>query len=605
MYSINPSYERFFKIVSILGFFLVLIVITILLRVEPASSYEFSIYDAYPWYFWFLLLSAIVCGQVVIIGSAMTQSRKNYWLFGLGVILISNILLLFLPIIRGYFIYGIGDVPSHIGFIKDILLTSNIGDNHYPIIHLLGISIYFICGLSLPDITLIIPVFFSLFFILSMYFVGKTIFRNTFELLIFVLLSSILMWGSSQLSFVPNSQAFFLVPFIIYLALKMFHGSNTKKFYFLLLLISFIIVFYHPLVTVMIILILCFMQFTQYIQGKYEKVTVKKVNYTYAIIFIVAVFSIWSTYLQMATNVVEPIIFRLLGDMRIESELQKNVNLISQVNFDPIYLLKLVLNFYGKTITLGILSLLCIVIILKAMKDHKTKPDFYLGFSIMGFIVIFLLSIALLLLNSSFGFGRIYGFANLFSFLLIPTGIHLFLLNDSREKTLTGKKIIKLTGVIFVFFCLTYFSLFSLYLSPIVKTPNQQLPRSDYIGLNTFFTFRDESLPVLEYQPPVNRIYDALYGQSTPRENIYFNNPIMIPPDHFGYQNETLSRNLFNTSRYLLVDDFGREFYPQIYPEFKNNWRFLAEDFERLKSDSKIQQVYSNRNLEIFVLSEQ
>jgi hypothetical protein len=223
----------------------------------------------------------------------------------------------------------------------------------------------------------------------------------------------------------------------------------------------------------------------------------------------------------------------------------------------------------------------------------------------MGFILLFLLSIAMLVSNSSFGFGRIYSFATFFSLLLIPTGIYLFILNDSNDRVLTKKKIMKLTGVIVIFFCLTYFSLFNLYLSPIIKSPNQQLPRSEYSGMSTFFTYRDASLPILEFQPPTNRIYDALYGQSAPRVNIYFDNPNTIPPDHFGYQNETLSRNLFNTSKYLLVDDLGRGFYSHMYPEFKNNWRFLAEDFERLKSDTKIQQVYSNNNLEVFMLSHQ
>lgn len=602
MYSRNHSSDRFFKIISIISFFLILIVLTILLRVGPAASYEFSIYNAYPWYFWVLLLSAIVCGQVVIIGSVIIQSRRNYWLFGLCAILVINALLLFIPIIRGYFIYGIGDVPTHIGFLKDILQSSSIGESVYPIIHILGVSIHLFSGLSFPDITLIIPPFFSFFFIFSLYFLGKTIFQNNFELLLFVILSLILMVGSGQLAFVPNAQAFCLIPLILYLALKMHHGSNTKKFHFLLLLISLLIVFYHPLVTVMVIFILCIMQITQYILEKYQKGILKKANYTYAIFFIIAVFSIWSKYIQMATNVVEPIIFKMLGEANLESELQKNINSISQVNIDPIYLLKLILNVYGDAILLGILSLLSIGMILKSIKNQKTKPDFFKIFSSMGFIVIVMISIALLVLNARFSFGRIYAFASLFSLLLIPTGVYLFLGNNSNNKRLTQKKTIKLLGVIVIVFCITYFSLFNLYNSPINKLPNQQVSRSDYTGISTFFTYRDESLHVLELGPPSFRLHDAIYGQSAKKLNIYYNEKNMMPPDHFGYQNATPTSNLSHTSKYLLLNDLGRKFYPSIFPEFNNNWRFLAEDFERLKSDTKIQQVYSNKNFEVFVI---
>jgi len=160
-----------------------------------------------------------------------------------------------------------------------------------------------------------------------------------------------------------------------------------------------------------------------------------------------------------------------------------------------------------------------------------------------------------------------------------------------------------MVGVIFIIFCVTYFSTFNLYLSPIVKSNNQQVPISDYVGMSTFFSYRDESLPILEFGLDSYRFYDIIYGHSTKRLNINFNDKNMIPPDHFGYQNETLSRNFFNNSKYLLINNQGRGFYEHMYPEFNNNWRFLTKDFEQLKFDSKIQQVYSNRNLDVFILS--
>ena len=76
MLSINPWYDRFFKIISIFSFLLIFALLIIIARVGPATSYEFSIYDAYPWYFWVLLLSALMCGQLVILGSIITRPEK-------------------------------------------------------------------------------------------------------------------------------------------------------------------------------------------------------------------------------------------------------------------------------------------------------------------------------------------------------------------------------------------------------------------------------------------------------------------------------------------------------------------------------------------------
>ncbi len=61
-----------------------------------------------------------------------------------------------------------------------------------------------------------------------------------------------------------------------------------------------------------------------------------------------------------------------------------------------------------------------------------------MGISVMGFLVFFLLSIIMLISNGSFGFGRIYSFATIFSLLLIPTGVYLFLNNNPNGKKHSG-----------------------------------------------------------------------------------------------------------------------------------------------------------------------
>jgi len=606
MSSMNKWIDRSFKIILIIGFLLLLVILKILLDVGPALSYEFSIYDAYPWYFWVFLLSAIVCGQVVILGSAVTRSVKNYWLFGLFAILISNAVLFFLPIIRGYYIYGDGDALTHIGYMKDILSTSNISDNHYPIDHILGVIIHVFSGLSLPDTAHIIPPIFSFFFILSMYFVGKTIFQNKFEQLILVLLASMLIFGNSYfITFTPNSQALFLVPLMLYLAFKIYHDVNNIKYYILLLLIGSLIVFYHPLVALMVILILGIMEITPYILEKYQKSIQKKVNYSYTIFYMLTLFLIWSSYLITLIWVMKPILGRLIfGDESVRSELQTNFDLLSKVMVDPMYLLKLILNVYGQWVILGFLSLISIGLILKSMKDQKTESSFYKGVSIVGFITFLPLSIAMLFTNGNFDFGRVYCFALLFSLLLIPTGIYLGIYRNPDTRSLSKKKIVILSGVFFIFFCITYFSIFNLYYSPTIKYANQHVPQSDYTGLNTFFSYRDDSLPVLELGPSSFRFYDAIFGVAAERPNIYYYDKIMDPPDHFGYQNETLSRDFYSNLKYLILNNKGRESYPHVYPEFKNDWRYLPEDFEKLKYDNNIQQIYSNRNIEIFMISE-
>ena len=45
--------DRTMKIISIICFAFILIALFVIAKSPPASGYEISIYDAYPWYFWF------------------------------------------------------------------------------------------------------------------------------------------------------------------------------------------------------------------------------------------------------------------------------------------------------------------------------------------------------------------------------------------------------------------------------------------------------------------------------------------------------------------------------------------------------------------------
>jgi hypothetical protein len=72
-----------------------------------------------------------------------------------------------------------------------------------------------------------------------------------------------------------------------------------------------------------------------------------------------------------------------------------------------------------------------------------------------------------------------------------------------------------------------------------------------------------------------------------------------MPPDHFGYNMTSSLGSFYNEPHYFLLTNAGKFYYPNIYPEFPQKWRFDANDFERLKTDVSVQQIYDNGNLDI------
>jgi hypothetical protein len=145
---------------------------------------------------------------------------------------------------------------------------------------------------------------------------------------------------------------------------------------------------------------------------------------------------------------------------------------------------------------------------------------------------------------------------------------------------------------------LTIFSIFNLYSSPLVKTSNLQVTESDYSGMNTFFQYRDDSLPIEELGLSQKRYYDAIFGTDAPRKNIFYRNDL-APPDHFNYSKSSASK--YFAEHYLLINDQGRGFYQNVLPEFRDKWRYTSEDFKKLDEFYDI--VYTNKYLSLYIIN--
>jgi len=167
------------KIITIFAFICIIISLIIIISTPPATMYEISIYDAYPWYFSLLLMISILFGQLLILTDIFyksTNQNNRIWFFGIIAIILPIIILLFMPFIRGYTTYGNGDNLYHIGTIKGLMQTGRIGiDNFYPNMDILAIGLTQICGCNVFDTANIIPRFFFFLTPISLYLFFKII----------------------------------------------------------------------------------------------------------------------------------------------------------------------------------------------------------------------------------------------------------------------------------------------------------------------------------------------------------------------------------------------------------------------------------------------
>ena len=592
------------KILFVINYAILLSALLIILLTSPASSYEFSIYDAYPNYLWYIVIASIFLGQVCAVLSVLDDSTSKYWPLGFLAAVIANCLLLSLPVIRGYFIYGSGDVLTHIGYMKDIGNYASIGSNHYPILHMLGFSMHEFTGLSFGIITMIIPPIFSIVSILYWYILGKEIFNDKSKVVILVLIAFLPMYGVMNSLFTPNHEAFLMLPLVLYCLIKSQNAANKTEVNAILITLSVLIVLFHPLIAIMAMSIYALLYVSDALSISISSFKLHTKNIWIVIAIMAMIFSIWSTYIYLLTDVLDPLISSIMGTDAVESELLAQLDLLSQVEVDIIYLIKLGLFTYGLDAILGLLALISILYLLILYTKEGIKIPRFLLFSIVCFIVFFTLGVTIFFTINEFGYGRVYKVARIFSLIIISSSAVTAYRRLQNISNL--KRVIFCTLTCTLVIMLIVLSAFTFHLSPTIKQMNQQVPMSDYYGMATFFEKRDDSILILEHGTSQMRFHDAIYGCSYPEVNIRYDwggGNSLLPVDHFGYNASYSLGSNYDGKRYFLLTTQGKDFYEHMYPEFPDKWRFIERDFERLESDASVIRVCSNGNLALYLIN--
>lgn len=592
------------KILFVINYAILLSALLIILLTSPASSYEFSIYDAYPNYFWCLIIASIFLGQVCAVLSVLDDSTSKYWPLGFLAAVIANCLLLSLPVIRGYFIYGSGDVLTHIGYMKDIGNYASIGSNHYPILHMLGFSMHEFTGLSFGIITMIIPPIFSIVSILYWYILGKEIFNDKSKVVILVLIAFLPMYGVMNSLFTPNHEAFLMLPLVLYCLIKSQNAANKTEVNAILITLSVLIVLFHPLIAIMAMSIYALLYVSDALSISISSFKLHTKNIWIVIAIMAMIFSIWSTYIYLLTDVLDPLISSIMGTDAVESELLAQLDLLSQVEVDIIYLIKLGLFTYGLDAILGLLALISILYLLILYTKEGIKIPRFLLFSIVCFIVFFTLGVTIFFTINEFGYGRVYKVARIFSLIIISSSAVTAYRRLQNISNL--KRVIFCTLTCTLVIMLIVLSAFTFHLSPTIKQMNQQVPMSDYYGMATFFEKRDDSILILEHGTSQMRFHDAIYGRSYPEVNIRYDwggGNSLLPVDHFGYNASYSLGSNYDGKRYLLLATQGKNFYENMYPEFPDKWRFTDQDYEMLESDTSVIRVCSNEDFTLYLIN--
>ncbi|GGK72754.1 hypothetical protein [Haloarcula sebkhae] len=577
---------------ALVGLVCLLGAVVVVYLVPEANQYELSLYDAYPLYFWALLIGSMFLGTMVILADAR-QSEGRSWLFGLALVLLADTILLLLPYLRGYKLWGRGDTLSHIGFARDIVADGDIGANIYPPIHLLMVAISEAAGIELAVTTLFLPFVFSVVYLGGMFYLLRTLFGDRTQVLyglVFVLLPIL---GPAHTMLRPFDMSLALVPLVLYLFVKSQRSPTTAvRAVFVFALVGF--VFYHPL-TALFGIILFFL----YVGGRYApRVREQFASPTNFVSLSVAVFAIWYTNyagIILRFNRLYETLFGSSGGSAPISGYTQTAQEASPALIDLVRVAFFKYGIEGVLFGLGFAFIGLLLLLIRQGDYAITTYDTMLA----GSMALFSLGgLAFLVLPLIVPHERPFQIAKITAVILSG---QLFLMTWDvvgwqRHTSLFETGFRATTAVVLLL--VISLSVFTLYPAPLQSESNEQVTEMELSGTKWLTEHGTATNRFLEFDMRYYRFYHAQYGIGThPFEG---GSSAMAPPPHFNYTEYGTLGQSYETDQYMLITRKGRIVYPQGFPDYSGLWRYDPADFEQIERDTTIHRTYDNGDVQLY-----
>ncbi len=553
---VPPDY-RLAKILALGQMACIFVLLLTIIRSGPATGYELSIYDAYPVYFWAAIVVSILLGLLLIVWSGTRATEVTwYWLFGLIPLLLTYVIFLGLPAIRGYVLYGRGnnDVLSHIGWSRTIVEYGHIATNDfYPVVHIL-VSVLDYIGISLDQAAMFLAIFFSLAFIVFMLFLAKTVSPCKGPLFFILAFSIPLLLSYFHESIHPSILSVFMIP----LLLGCYHRKNLSTspvaFTALALLLTLLLVFFHPMTALIALIIFTVFGLTGIVAQRFfgRGSLTPEPDVRYFILAIVLGLFTWLNPFEGLDWKLKAILGGLFGESTGIASYYGG--LAEQANISLIEMGRIALAQYGQLLFSFLAAYIALVLVLVFfLKGKARRFEVYYGVQVLA--------------ATAFAVAMVVGYfiefepirVARYAVVVIPvlcgyTFYHKYRVIDRP----TVRKIF-LGAMVFLLIGASFFGVFNVYFSPNIVKANAQLTTSELDGVVWYLTAADTKTPLLTTDLPLGRYEMYYFGYGTPE---YFNRPQLdsFIPSHFGYDtNRTLAVSLdTNPPLYLMTTEMNQ-----------------------------------------------
>jgi len=568
----------------------------ILFVTPPASGYEFTVYQGYPLAFWLLVLVGLLLSQFVVLRKAMLgdDSVANLWRVSLATIVAIEAVLFLLPYYRGYRAYGRADVQTHIGYIKSIDELGHLAHDVYPNIHTLTLTISYATGIDPLSVINSVAVVIPVFSVLAWYALVTRLYDRDRALL--TLPFAMLFVGEgAYVNPSPFVQSAVLVPFVLYLFVRE-RQTRTLAVRVTLLVAVVGITIYHPLTTLFLIFgLAAYVVITKARDHDLlEPMTLGWGTTTGngTLHLMTGLFVSWYYSAWVIQSKTESALRPLLGYTGGQSQLGEYSSTVQETSPKLTDLLLVGFTDYGISALLFGITVLYLVVAGYRFVTERTRPRGYEMWFAVTATAFFGVSLLFLLVDMPTGWGRPLMMVRLFGVLLCgPLFYYLYQMGDTYR--------IVTVGLTFCVLFYTVVGVVGLYDSRLQAQASQQVTDAEVEGMQWFFDHRSQEPGIVNHGISANRFADAYYGvnRSSSRE---FLGPTSGPPIHYSYDRNRTLASSYETDQYVIIVPRGRQFHREMYPSYRDQWKYEPRDFETLNRDPAVGRVYDGGGVTVY-----
>lgn len=567
--------DRKIKIIILMSYLLIIFSL-VELAFKQVSGYDSSIYSGQNIFIWIALyMSVAICILMIIsLGFSKRNNSDIILFFCFMALIFSNILVISFGYLSGYAFYGRHDALSHAGYAKSILNSGCFSiDNVYPIGHILISEISLISNIDIWGSVILLADFFYLLFILFIYLLSTSLFKERHLILIASVSSSFFILGkfffeSYYLTAIPNGMADFLVPLVLYLYLsKREYGFRT-----LLLILLILLPFFHPLTSFFLIIILSALEVYKYL---FVKEDIKNNSLTPLLVIFVIFISWISTHILWDVAL-SRIFYWMYGEISGSAAVGLS-SIFAKLDLPPLELGQMVIKIFLPTLIFLVLSSFAVIIVASNFNYYGSTIQ-QLCFA---YLVIFLIIVLSFIIPMNFDLLRATNYVLIFSIILSPVALgNLYL-----KYGIKGELIIALLLIMS-----SISGISTVYNSPENLRPNQQITKMDLFGADWLFSkgnmdYDINAIMSIDYY----RFADFILG--TDKRRLLYKKQSEIIPDHFNYLNKSKEMD-----EYMSISKSDIILYTEVWPQAK---RYNSIDFKR--NDDITNKLYSNGESHIFI----